>query len=56
MIKTELLFKILREVKTRLFGFPENRSIDYSNVDLFDEEATVVFFDHVIVALGKGMV
>ena len=54
MIKTEQLFKILREVKTRLFGFPENRSIDYSNVDLFDEEANDAIFVHVNDAIGKG--
>lgn len=35
----EFGLKALREVYTRLFGFPKDRAIDCSRVNLFDEEA-----------------
>lgn len=49
----EFGLKALREVYTRLFGFPKDRAIDCSRVNLFDEEANNYIYKRIAQAVEK---
>lgn len=49
----ELLLKVTREIYTRLFGFPKDRTIDNSRVDIFNEEANDFLYERIFKALKE---
>lgn len=53
MKPTEFVLKGLRECYTRLFGFPVDRAIDNSRVELFDQKANDYLYDRINAACQK---
>lgn len=53
MKPTEFVLKGLRECYTRLFGFPVDRAIDNSRVELFDQKANDYLYDRINAPVKK---
>ena len=50
----ELTLKSLREIVTRIAGFPADRSVDNSRVQYLDEKANEYVYERITAALGNG--